>query len=375
MSRELGIGIIGVGASPQGWGRTAHVPAVEAVDGVRLVAVAATSQESAQAAAEAVGGSLGPAPHPYCPPEALIGDPDVDVVAITSPVPTHHDLITAAVDAGKTVLTEWPATPTIAQTLRLAQYTAAAGARVAVGLQARVNPAARRAAQLISGGAIGRILSVNVLATTAGFGPRIAQGAVSLENPQVGMNLVTIQAAHAIDLVLTLAGDLLELSAQTTIQFPELTVDERAESYRRVVADHVLVQGRLAGGGALSVEVAGGRPADRTPFRLDVTGEDGELSLTGGGARGFQAGALQLSHNGQVAAPGADPLSVLPDEVVNVAALYRALRDDLGDGGARGADLGDGVRLAQLINEILTAASTGQRLKPIAVWPAPGRRP
>jgi hypothetical protein len=35
----------------------------------------------------------------------------------------------------------------------------------------------------------------------------------------------------------------------------------------------------------LSLEVAGGRPATNTPFRFEVTGETGKLTLDGGACR------------------------------------------------------------------------------------------
>jgi hypothetical protein len=44
--------------------------------------------------------------------------------------------------------------------------------------------------------------------------------------------------------------------------------------------------------------VADGRPADDTPFRLDLVGADGVLTLTGGAPRGFQSGLPGAVLNG-----------------------------------------------------------------------------
>lgn len=109
------------------------------------------------------------------------------------------------------------------------------------------------------------------------------------------MNLTTIQTAHTLDFAIQLAGQLTSLAVLTTIQYPELEVEDHRRPFRRTIPDHLLIHGRLAGGGALAVQVVGGRPAGDTPFRMDITGADGALTIDGGAARGFQAGRLRLS--------------------------------------------------------------------------------
>jgi predicted dehydrogenase len=96
------------------------------------------------------------------------------VVAVAAPVPAHADLILAAVAAGKHVLTEWPITPGTQQTAKVADAVVATGVRGAVGLQARRDPAVLRAGELIASGAVGRVLTVSVYSTTAGFGTESA---------------------------------------------------------------------------------------------------------------------------------------------------------------------------------------------------------
>ena len=359
MSSKLGVGIVGVGGSPSGWARTGHVPAIAAVEGLQLTAVSAQSQDSAEAGATAAA-DLGPHPRAYGDVSGLIADPRVDIVSIVSPVPTHEEIIRAAIDAGKPVFTEWPVTPGAAATGALARDAQSAGVHVAVGLQARTGPAARELRRLLDAGAIGRVLSVNVLSTTAGFGPHIEPAMLSLEDPATGMNLLTIQAAHTLDLAAVLGGGLQSLEAQTTIQFPQLSVGDDGQSCERVLPDHVAIHGRLRGGGALVLEVAGGRPADATPFRFEIVGEDGRLTLAGGGARGFQAGRQTLLRDGApVELDGGLPGDV-PDVAVNLASAYAAMRADLEDGGSRGPSLVDAVALAALLDQVRAAAARPQ---------------
>lgn len=359
--RELRVGIIGVNVRG-GWAAEAHVPAVRAVDGLELVAVATSGQDTADAAAAKFGVGRG-----YGDAQAMIASPDIDVVTVAAPVPAHRDLIAAALDAGKHVLTEWPVALGTAPTADLADRADRSAGRLFVGLQARTNPAVRRLRELLAEGAIGRALGVTVQSATAGWGPVVPGGAAALEDPATGMNLLTIQTAHTLDLVGIVAGPYESLSALTTVQYPEVEVGDRRR--RRVVPDHVLVQARLAGGGWAAVQVSGGRPADDCPFRLDLVGIQGVLSLVGGTPRGFQAGRLSLLRDGHpLATP--DPLTdASADPVVNVAGLYAALLADIGDGGGRAPSGPDGLGLARLLDLVGMAAGQGRT---VDVPPAAG---
>ena len=120
------------------------------------------------------------------------------------------------------------------------------------------------------------------------------------------------------------------------------------------------LQGRLSAGGALAVEVAGGRPTS-TPFRFEITGETGTLLLEGGTPRGFQSGRLRLSVNGAEEAVAEGKLTALPDSALNVAATYAGLRDDIGRGSKATPGFGHAVRLARLIEDAVVASRTGRR--------------
>lgn len=360
---NLRVGIVGVNAE-RGWARESHVPAVVALDGLELTAVATRSRRTAEAAAAAFG-----VRRAYGDPADLVADPDVDIVTVAAAVPAHRDLVVAALEAGKHVVTEWPVGTSTAQTEEIAAVATESGRRVAVGLQARMNPAAVRALAMIGSGAIGRVLSATVHSSTAGFGRRVAEGDLPLEEPETGMNLPTIQTAHTVDLAVRLAGRLTSLAALTTTQYPELAVGDPPRPYHRTIPDHLLLHGRLADGGALAVQVVGGRPADDTPFRLDVVGADGVLTLDGGAARGFQSGRLHLSLDHEPVAIDEGETAALPDAVVNVAGVYAALRDDVLSGTSTAPDVGHAVRLSHLVDDVLAAAADGRTATPTAEWP------
>ncbi len=360
MTGLLRVGIIGASAEG-GWARDSHVPAVQALAGLELAAVATSSQATADASARAFGVAAG-----YGDAMDLARAPGIDLVTVAVRVPAHRDLVLGALAAGKHVLCEWPLGRDTAEAEGMAAAARTAGVHAAIGLQLRGNPVVQRARALITSGAVGRLLSVTVRSATAGFGPDVPTSMLYGEVPENGANLITIQGAHTLDLAITVAGALADLNALATTQYPEVRVGDGG-GRARTTFDHLLVLGRLANGAALSVEVAGGRPP-QTPFHLEAVGETGVLRLEGGAARGFQSGRLMLLLNGVPQRVDEGELAPLPDAVANVAGVYAALRDDIAGGTTLAAGFDHAVKLTRLIGDALESSRTGSR-RPAADWP------
>ena len=361
-AKPLRVGIIGASAE-RGWAKDSHVPAVQALAGLELVAVASGSPEKAEAAARAFGAKTG-----YAEARDLVQDPDVDLVTVAVKVPDHREIVLAALAAGKHVYCEWPLGCNLAQTEEMAAAADQAGVHVAIGLQTRQNPAAQKARELLASGAVGRLLSARIYSTTMAFGPKVESAMAFGEDAANGVTLVTIQGAHTLDFVVAMLGGLADISALITTQYPQIQIGDTSLPQPRTTPDHLLVQARLAEGGALSLEVAGGRPAAATPFRLEVTGEIGILGLEGGAPRGFQSGRLQLTFNGQPVPVDEGELASLPDAAANVAGVYASLRDDILHGTRTTPDFHHAVRLARLVDAVLSSAATGVR-QTIGDWP------
>ena len=176
--KSIRVGIIGASAEG-GWARDGHVPAVQALDGLELVAVATNSQKTADASARAFG-----APAAYGSGMDLIRAPGIDLVTVATRVPDHRELVLGALAAGKHVYCEWPLGRDAVEAEEMAAAAHAAGVHVAIGLQLRGSPAARRAREIIVSGAIGRVLSVSVYSATAGFGPDVPTPLVYPRSPR-----------------------------------------------------------------------------------------------------------------------------------------------------------------------------------------------
>ena len=191
--KQILVGIVGANAN-KSWAKVSHVLAINGLPGLKLAAVATSNEQSAREAAEAFGTDRW-----FSDPLAMIRDDRIDLISISVKVPAHRELVLAALHAGKAVYCEAPLGRTVAEAEEMA--SAAGSLHTAIGLQARLNPAVRRAAQLISSGKIGRPLNARIVSRNVGFGPEMPSSYDYFNKTTSGANLLTISAGHTLDLV------------------------------------------------------------------------------------------------------------------------------------------------------------------------------
>ncbi|MDN5749748.1 MAG: Gfo/Idh/MocA family oxidoreductase, partial [Pseudonocardia sp.] len=213
-SKVIRVGIIGADTRAS-WAGASHVPALAAQPQLTLTAVATRRAESARSAAEAFG-----AQRWFADPHELVRDPSIDVVTVAVKVPAHRDLVLAALAANKAVYSESPLGATVAETEEMAG--AVGSLHTAIGLQGRHNPSVRRAAEIIAGDRLGRVLSARVTATTFGNGPESVSAYEYFDKAVAGAGLLTIAAAHVLDVVEAVLGDITEIDARTELLWPEV---------------------------------------------------------------------------------------------------------------------------------------------------------
>ncbi|MGI5164149.1 Gfo/Idh/MocA family protein [Spirillospora sp. CA-253888] len=360
----LRVGIIG--ANPErGWAATAHVPALRALPDYALTAVGTRRADSAREAARRFG-----AEHAFTDPRELAAHPDVDLVVVTVKVPHHAELIGAALDAGKHVLSEWPLALTTAEAEKLAETARAAGVRTAIGLQARHSPALRRARDLIAGGHLGEVASVSLYAAIA----RGAGGTVPAESAYTfdaanGAGLLEVTGGHSLDALRFLLGDITGLSAVFAPPRPALTVAGTGEVIRPTTPDQILVSATLAGGAVASAHLANGK-ASNSRTRLEISGTEGDLAVVTDShdlrAAQIQIGeprllGARLGETGwqELHAPG--EATAAEQSARNVGLLYEAFARDLRTGERTVADFAHAVRLHRLLDTVRAAAADGAR--------------
>ena len=87
--------------------------------------------------------------------DELWASPDIDVVYIATPHPSHHGQAKAAIAAGKHVLVEKPITMTVAEAVELRDLAGATGVFLMEAMWTRFNPVVRKVQELVAAGAVG----------------------------------------------------------------------------------------------------------------------------------------------------------------------------------------------------------------------------
>ncbi|RMQ40807.1 Oxidoreductase, N-terminal:oxidoreductase, C-terminal [Pseudomonas cichorii] len=156
LAAPLGIGLIGTGFM----GR-AHALAFRNVSAafelpvpIHLAALADADSARAEQCAQAWGFD-----HSHGDWQQLIDDPQVQIVAITTPNHLHFPMAMAAIAAGKTVYCEKPLAVSLAQADEMRRSAQAAGVVTQVGYNYQHNPMIGLAKEMIETGELGEIIS------------------------------------------------------------------------------------------------------------------------------------------------------------------------------------------------------------------------
>ncbi len=268
----VNIGVIGVGMIGQDHiRRLTHV-----LSGARVAALTDTDPDRAGAIADDLPGA---AVHPTG--AALVADPAVDAVVVTSWGPTHEEYVLAGIAAGKQVFCEKPLATTREACERIVDAEVAAGRRhVMVGFMRRYDPQYRALKDTLTSGAIGLPLLMHA----------------AHRNPWVPDHytsdmIINDSTVHDIDVARWLFDD--EIAAVTVLK------PRRSRKARAGFDDPLLVLLETAGGVLVDVEasVNAGYAYD---IRGEVVCEDGTVALS------ESAGALVKAAGGVTARVPAD---------------------------------------------------------------------
>ena len=144
--KRIGMGIIGAGfVGPH------HVDAVRRLGFVDIVGVAGSSEASAKKKADAIG-----ARKAYGSYEALLDDPDIQVVHNATPNYLHYPINAAALGKGKHVISDKPLAMSAAEAKKLVEQAKKANVVNAVTFNYRGNPLVQQARHVIARGDIGK---------------------------------------------------------------------------------------------------------------------------------------------------------------------------------------------------------------------------
>lgn len=244
--------------------------------GLDLVAVGSRSQQSADAFAAEFD-----IPRAHASYEALVTDPDVDIIYVSTPHPMHKDGARLALEHGKHVLVEKPFTVNRAEAEKLQQLAADRGLLAMEAMWSRYLPHMVRVREIVESGALGEIRAV-----TADHTQKIT------DDPEHRLNNLALGGGALLDLGIYPVSFIWDiLGAPETIQATARLADTGADAEVATLMTHA--------GGAVSTSLSSSRAAgpntaaiigteariemDRvwyTPTTFRVIGPDGEVRET-----------------------------------------------------------------------------------------------
>jgi predicted dehydrogenase len=145
-TRPVGVALIGTGM----W--AGQIAAAAKRAGLRLVTCFSRDAERRRAFAERAGCGAAPSL------EVALDHPDVEGALLLTPNDTHADLAVACAARGLHVFVEKPIADTVADAQRMATACRDAGVKLMVGHAFRRLGAARRVAELVAEGSLGRVV-------------------------------------------------------------------------------------------------------------------------------------------------------------------------------------------------------------------------
>jgi len=360
-SGKIGVGIVGVEPG-RSWSAIAHIPALRALPEFELVAVCTTRQASAAAAARTFG-----IPHAFADYQAFLGQPGVDLVAVTVKVPHHLELVTAALEAGKAVYCEWPLGNGLVEAVRMAELARSRRVYAAVGLQARAAPAIAFVKDLIDSGYVGDVLSTTLIGSGMNWGAFVERPNVYTLDRSNGATLLTIPFGHTVDALCHLLGEFEDLVAVMANRRRTSTIVGTTDVVPMTAEDQLVVTGRLQSGTVAAIHYRGGMPGG-TGLLWEINGTAGDLQVT---AIGGHAQLFDLTLKGAPAGRSLEPLEIpakyrwapaVPGVAFNVAQAYARVAEDLSGKTQRCAGFDDAVVRHRLIAAVEESARSGKRV-------------
>jgi len=356
---RIGVGVVGLSAQ-RGWFAQAHMPALAHLPQFEIRGLAASTPDTAHAAAEKYGVAFA-----TDDPAELAARPDIDLVVVSVKVVHHRAPIEAALGAGKHVFCEWPLGTGLGEAEAMAALARARGVRGFVGLQARFQPGVMYVRDLIAQGYVGQVRSTSIIAQGGGGargGQTVPQNQLFYLDRHSGGGMLNIPMGHTLDGVCGLFGELTGAKATLLVQRPTATVAETGESTPVTAPDAAAITGVLENGAVASFHYR--TPLIGTGFHWEINGDAGALLVTA------PRGHLQLAPLRVFGVQAADQpfaeLPIPPDYAFAdldtssmssaMGHLYRSLADDLATGAEAVASFDHAVTRHRMIDGIERAA-------------------
>jgi inositol 2-dehydrogenase len=235
----------------------AHARVLAGLAECRVSKVIDTSAENARRVAEELGAQA--STHV----EDALEDPAIDAVVVTTPTPTHADVVEAAARAGKAIFVEKPIAQSLEAGRRVVQAVERTGVPCQVGFQRRYDPAYLRAREMIERGELGKLEGIRLVGRDP-YPPR-------LEYLKSSGGLLVDMGIHDLDAARFFVGEVAEVYAiGGALVEPELK--------QHGLFDTAVATLRFENGAVGTLEVAL-RTAYGYDIRCEVLGEKGRIHI------------------------------------------------------------------------------------------------
>jgi predicted dehydrogenase len=319
--KTIRIGVIGAG-----FGRAVHVPAFRSDERVEIVAIAASTDESAQRAATEAG--IDRASGDW---RTIVDAPDIDAVSIALPPLVQVEVARRAIAKRKHVFLEKPLSGNLRQAKTL--VAAAKKARIvhAIDFEFPEIPAWRKARELVP--QIGAMRNVVVQWHFETYTHRTRADSWKLRPSDAGGTLNHF-VSHVFHNLEWLVGPISRLSARLSASggLPEVIVD---------------IMATFKSGIPGSIAVSANAPA-AAGHVVELFGERGTLTLRNPGPKYFEGFTLTLGTRDAVT--NVPVPRVAQDRIEVVASLARRFVDAIVTGSAMEPNIMHGLRVQRLID-------------------------
>jgi predicted dehydrogenase len=218
MAGSIGCGVIGTG-----YMGACHAQALSGVGHTfepklrpRLEMVADVTADGAEAARARFGFARATTDW-----RALVADPAIELVSITTPNILHKEMALAALAAGKHVWCEKPLALTAADAAELAAAAEAAGTTTLVGYNYIRSPAMAFAKKLVAEGELGAVTYFRAIFDEDFMGPADFPFSWRCETAKAGTGALGDIGSHLVNLAHFLVGPIVEVAAALSTAIPE----------------------------------------------------------------------------------------------------------------------------------------------------------
>lgn len=341
--KRLGVGIVGTN-----WAARGHLPAWRLLpDLCEPLAICTTRMETAKPAAAQLH-----LPRAYAGLDAMLDDPDIDIVSLGGPPPVRTDMTMKALAAGKHVFSCIPFAVTAADAQMMAESAVGAGLVGALDAYFMWTPGYSFAKDLIDDGFLGELYAVNVDFSMAQAVMPPADYAYRWTGyARNGTGVLPNSCSHIFHTIIHLFGDISEVIGESRI-CNKLWRFEDGSTQTPEVADTAVLLAKLSNGAMVNIHAGRAVPTG-TGLCITAYGSQGRLTI--------RSPVYPLDHNVTITAARPARLFEGAEELLEIPRRYFTI-----PGGSENTDTRatSAISLGRLFSRMITCIREGGAVSP-----------